>query len=271
MIHINIGGEKYKAIEEWSEMTIDQAANIHAACDTMPDNLRLIYESLADQDQLSKAMEKIGEEDAIKNFPRFYGDILALMSDIPEEVINNISWQERTAFFNKYLEQFVIGLLFNPIDFVAKEIDSFEWNEEIYYLPESKIVINDERTFAEVTALEFAESADLEIHSRKMKEGKFAVAANIISILCRKKDERYNEAVSLERAKEFKQLPMTVFWEVFFCLTRRTDNFKRAFLTFTADKVSSAKPSQRSQVLMNLAGMAASSMSLNPEFSIKAQ
>lgn len=259
MVKVNITGKKYTVIEQWNEITINQAAEIYTACDDIPDKLLDIYQALSDKDKLADVMEQVDEQESIKDFPVFYGKIIEMMSDIPAEIIDRISWNERTAFYNLYLEKFIIGLLLHPFDYKAENIKSFTHEGKIYLLPETKTIINDERTFAEATAVEFAESADLELHSRKMKSGKYGVAANIISILCRPKGEKYNEATSLKRAEGFGELTMDVFWEVFFCLDLRLKNFKHAFLTYTVGKVSKAKPKQRSQVLKNLVGMVQSS------------
>jgi hypothetical protein len=260
VVNVDINQKKYKVIESWSEMTIDQAVEIYKACDAIPDKLNDIYKALTDKEALATATAEADDADCVKHFPKFYGKIITLVSDIPEDIVDRISWSERTAFFNQYVEKFVIGLLYHPYDFKAKGIKSFAHEEQVYFLPETKTVINDQRTFADATAIEFAESADLELHSRSMAGGKFEVAANIISILCRPEGEVYNEDVSLKRAESFRSLSMSVFYEVFFCLDLRLKNFRNASTTYLVESVSKAKPNQRSQALRTLAGTVQSSV-----------
>jgi hypothetical protein len=253
--NIQIGGLPYKVVESWSEMTIQQAVELYEICEDIPDKLNDLYRALSNKEELQKAMLKVSEKESIKTFPAFYGKILEHLSDIPGDVINKIPWNDRTAFYNKYLEQYIIGLLYHPIDFQAKGIESFEYEGEEYFLPATKVVINDERLFADETAITFAESADLELNSRSMAGGKYTVAPNIISILCRPKGEVYDEAKSLERAERFKELTMDVFWEVFFCLEERLRNLRNGTLTFLAGSGSKARRSRRSQELKPLDGM----------------
>lgn len=255
MINVDINGQKFKVIEQWSEMTIDQAVQIYKACDAIPDKLNDIYKSMTDKSLLADAMEQTDDDDVVKHFPTFYGNIIKLLSDIPEEIIDRISWSERTSFYNLYVEKFIIGLLYHPYDYKADGIKSFAHQGKIYFLPATKTVIGDERTFADATAIEFAESADLELHSRSMAGGKYEVAANIISILCRPDGEVYNEDTSLKRAESFRQLPMSVFWEVFFCLDLRLKNFRKDSLIYLVESVLKGKPKLRSQALKALDGL----------------
>jgi len=229
MILFNVNGKQYKLIESWSEMTIEKASTINEVIEKeMPVALNDYYKLLSIRDdndrekELDEWFKVVDDKALVKTFPDFYGKLIALFTDIPSELVQNIYHNERTTFFKTYIEKFVIGLIYGPIDYIDSRRISFEFNGIEYFLPITKNILGADRPFHDRKAIEFTEAADLELFSKDMAGGKLAVAANIISILCRphvnKEVEPYNEEVCLKRAEEFKQLGMDICFDVFFCL-----------------------------------------------------
>lgn len=255
MINITINNEQFKVCESWQDVTIRQAANVFRLCDSMPDKLKRLYQALIDKEGVDEIVDTFTDEDRIKAHPEFYGRVMCELSDVDSITVNKILWHDRTAFYHQYIEKFIIGLLHHPFDFQQTEESYFRFKGRKYMYPQDKVVINDRRPMGEADTIEFAESADLELASRKMSGGKYEVAANIVSILCRPEGEAYNEQTSLKRAEQFHDLPMTVFWQVFFCLQKRLNNLVADSLIYSLGQGLKRRLKRRSRVLNRSGGM----------------
>lgn len=232
---LSIGGTEYKAIETWEEMPLSTAIQVHQVIDDMPSMLRELYDHSTKKDPDQKLTDelyaKITDEDMIKLFPLFYGEIMCTLSTIPRSVMEGMMYDWRTSGYKKYCEGLVMGIMFGDYSEI-KNIKSFEWESDTYYLPTSGHFLGGNVDLTKVSdqdistdvpmqneqTIVFVEIADLEIYSERLKGGKYEVAANIVSIMCRPEGEEYNEKKSLERAEKFKELPMSIVWEVFFCI-----------------------------------------------------
>lgn len=208
MITITID-KQYKLPENWDEVTLSKAQEIFNV--PLPKSLKQYYEDKL----LEKPTEKTTYKDLVKTFPTYYGEILKVLG-IPENVVKKIRWQDRSSFYNAYLSEFVLGLHFMP-KYQVRNLEFIDYGEKLYF-PRSKDVLGSVIPFAYTTAVEFAEMADLQIYSQEIAEGRYTVAANITSIMCRPKGEEYDEDTSLERAEKLKDMKMSDVWEVFFCL-----------------------------------------------------
>lgn len=235
---LDVNGVEYTAIETWEEMPLSTAIQVHQVTDDMPSLLRELYDHSIkqnpDKKETDKLYDKITEEDRIKLFPLFYGQIICVLSDVPHSIMDGILWDVRTSFYKQYCERLVQGILFGDYSDI-KNIKSFDVEKGpfkgTYYLPTSGhflggnvelTKVKDQKISTDVPmeneqTIAFVEVADLEIYSERLKGGKYEVAPNIVSILCRPEGEEYDEKKSLARAESFMELPMSVVWEVFFC------------------------------------------------------
>lgn len=242
MINLTIGGEDYQSFEIWDEMPLSKSIEIFKILETMPKTLEKYYKLTNEnvkvkgkrirEKELIALEKKVTDTERMKEFPEFYGKIICALSDIPEDIMNQIQWRDREQFYKaKYsgsvsAESVVYGLLYFPYDFKVRGIKKFVFEGGIYWLPKTKRILGQYKPLADSTAIEFAESSDLEIFAKELAGGKYARMANIISIMCRPKVsgqlEQYHEATSLKRAVKFKALPMSVVWEVFFYVIKHT-------------------------------------------------
>jgi hypothetical protein len=100
-----------------------------------------------------------------------------------------------------------------------KGIKSFEWNGVEYHLPKMTADgFGGLLPMAEETAESWAESNDLHIAS----ENPYECMPLIVAILCRPEGEPYNELTARQRSEVFKQLPVSIAFEVFFCKLTQT-------------------------------------------------
>ena len=226
MLEIKVNEGLYRVKNTWSDITIEDAAKVASLKmpDTLADLYLVAYQSFGLDDQekdrrIISAQEAISIEDQFKKIPKYYGEVLEILSDIPHEVVLNISSPSITTLYMQYLRSMVEGILYYPPDFSAGELEYFDFKGERYYLPASKEIMGRRVPMVDLTALEFTESADILIALSAMnKDRDLMLLCNLISILCRPKDEKYDEMKSNERAKEFKDLTLDIVWNVFFSL-----------------------------------------------------
>jgi hypothetical protein len=244
MIKLSIGKQKGEVIEHWSELTLQQGIELHKIAFRFPKVVKEMY-ALSFQenvnDKISELEATLPYSDYIKKLPKLYGELIDLLTTFEPTFIRKLPPRVRTDFFNKFLLKFVLGILFFPIDLKVEKLAQFEHKGTVYELPKDRIIqlgtqIFDE-PFAEGTAIEFTEVADLEIAAKGMEGGRFEMAANIIAILCRPEDEVYDENTSLQRVNAFMTLPMDTVWQVFFCITESfnmLNDFTRIYLNQVA-------------------------------------
>lgn len=226
MISVKVGGKDYRVKNEWKDITIQEASNVLGI--TIPDSLKKCYDvsfqsaSLSEEEynkKMDEVTREISIEDQFKAIPRYFSEIIEVLSDIPHEVILLSDVVSIKALYHSYLKHIVEGMYFTPTNYKLSDITFFDFEGERYYLPTNKTVFGKPVPMADISALEFTESADLLIHVSAMtKDRDFARVANLIAILCRKEGEKYDEKISLERAEKFKALTMDVTWNVFFSL-----------------------------------------------------
>jgi hypothetical protein len=168
--------------------------------------------------------------------PQLYGEFIGVLTTIDQALIDKLTPLARTNFYNKYLLQYVLGILFFPVNFSPIKEDSFNIEGVKYYYPKSRRFMvgteEIEEPFIDGTALEFTEVADLEVAAKELEGGRFEMAANIIAILCRPEGEKYNEQVSLKRVPILiKHLRMDIVWQVFLYITKSFSTVNNSILT----------------------------------------
>jgi hypothetical protein len=222
MIYVRINEQQYQVCQLWRDLSIELAGKI--AVEPIPDSLKRYYDlsTMEDGEEKTQAWGRFElettPEERFKEWGAYYGRIIQLCSDIPAEVIEKIDAISRDTLYQSYLRRFVLGLLYFPADYQAKEITSFELSGVTYHLPESRIVLGQAVPMAKAQAIEFTESADLMANLARVSQKDYSRLANIAAILCRPKGEPYEEEVCLDRARQFLELPMSIAWDVFFSL-----------------------------------------------------
>lgn len=207
-------GTDYEAYESWSELTLRTALKVLEI--PIPENLKLHYEGLE---------VNITEEDKLKHFPTYYGEVTKVLTNIPEDVIDNLYSEDRDLLY-KAVEKFVVGLHYVP-DYEVKGLESIYIGDEECFLPTKKVMLGQERPFSECEAIEFAESTDLRIKASKTEQGQYKYSAEMIAILCRPKGEKYDEDTCLARVDKILDLTMDNVFEVFFCTIKRFNLLKK--------------------------------------------
>ena len=262
MYVITIDNKTYKTVSAWSEMKLKDAEAVFNI--VMPEKLRDYYNLLLsnDDDKQKKLAELIfTKQELEKDFPLFYGQVICALSDVPDrkmQFVKRISREEIYRFKSGdgvSCMSVVMGVMKEPFDFKPKGLKSFEWQGETLLMPETRKILGIERPLANESAITFCESADLLINSEKVEQGKYKSMANIIAILCRPKDEQYDEAKSLKRADTMGELSMDIVWEIFFCLSSAYNMLGDTLLTYLRELESTKQKQPLIRELKNMAGM----------------
>lgn len=216
------------AIISWDQITLKKAIELSKI--EIPKELFDVY--TAENDNIrNKLIDSLSDDCLFKAFPDYYGKVLSCLYNIPEETMKYVHRDLRKTYYEALCMDWILGVRFGDYRFV-NNIKSFEFKGVKYFLPETEIILNGiELPFRWLTTLEFTEAADIEINSNMLRSGNYEYAANVISILCKPKGEKYNEKISMERAELFQELTMDIVWEVFFYIQDFSTNLKSLSLT----------------------------------------
>lgn len=237
MLRLTIEEKDYKAPEGWDDLTLRKFIEL---CDIeIPEKLRNLWLASASEndEDYKKADEVIGVEETYKIFPKYYGEVLGCLTDIPYEVLDRIDGVLRGEFFNKYLRHFIYSSFARyPVHIVDGKLEmydpeykeKFELNGVEYFLPENLLIYNEDIPLGKEQAVSFTEASDIEVALRNMAEGAANRIPMFVAIYCRPKGEEYNERDTINRAKIFYDLPMEEVWRVFFCTYRQLGKYQNS-------------------------------------------
>lgn len=216
---------------KWEELVLSDAKELHAICDQyLPKSVKAVYDHYANglsdkqPELLNELLLAVTDEDNSINLPTFYGHLIKALSDIEQEILDRISPSQRTGIYEQFLITLVSDLLYFP-SYEMKGIKSFTLENVEYFLPITDEGIDRSIPMEDRTAVEFTESADLEVAAKGLAAGKYEYASTIVSILCRPKVkgklEKYDQKTCVKRSDIFLQLPMPIVFEVFFCCIKQ--------------------------------------------------
>lgn len=244
MIQLKIDNTAYKIVSEWCDLTIQDAIDYYGIPqpEILRDLNRLFFKNT---EEYMKAYNGISQRDRMVTLPEYYGKVLKVMSDIPQEVINRMFWRVRTEMYEAYLFKFILGLDIAP-GYEPRQVGFF-WHDGVKYM------IPDDR---QMTAVEFCEAADLELLGLELFQNKGEVMARLMAVLCRPEGERYDEEKIRARIEPFKTLTLDKVWEVDFFLTGYLNGFARNVATYLRAGRSRLEKQLSLQDLTDLDGMA---------------
>lgn len=121
----------------------------------------------------------------------------------------------------------IIGAL--DIDkFEYDYVDRFEFDGDVYYLPE--------RFMENGTVIEFMESAQFQAKMKEVSNGNVKSMIEVCAVLLKKKGEQYSSIVYNRNRQKFQDLPMSVVANVAFFLQRRSAELERSFQIYTSSQ-----------------------------------
>ncbi len=213
--------EYYVNCETWDEIKIETFIELNKICykdKDIVDYFRAVQESKEVTDST---------EFYIKTLPFFKAKVLKILSDIPHEIIDTFNPDDLSLLYEN-CHSIVLSAI-DGLDYLGEltEAKYFECENEKYYYPVTDTTLSTEKFLANEQAKPYAEVADLQLAANGIQEDKYDNIPLIVAILCRKEKEVYNEANTLERVEKFELLPMSIYWQVFFYLVQRNQQYQK--------------------------------------------
>ena len=233
MLKVTVNRVRYECLASWHELTLKKASELMPLLLQFPDSMLEIYKLSLEGNKKKLAEVEVSDHDLIKTIPEVQGKVIERLTTIPAEVIEHISAEDRTAFYNEHLLPFVIGLLYFPYNYEPQGLKSFKYKGKRYLMPQYELDINGEPVpMAKAKAATFTEASDLMLAASQVTKGKFNYMAQVVATLCRRNKEPYDAEVIKQRAKEFDELPMSIVWEVFFYSIAFTATLRKTYPTY---------------------------------------
>ena len=197
--------KEYQVKTEWSEVTWKDA------CDILAVPLPIKVEG------------EITFEDWLlaENIHEYARDIVFILGYIPKRLIDKVRPGDMLDLFLRYHLKFVVDLLaINPLSYFPNYPDKITFKKHEYRMPKSLMIDNTITPLHEMDAVTFVEAANVLKAIGKLKEMGIKHMNYFTAIYLRPEGEKYDEHKIAIRAKEFEDLTMDVYWEVFFCTHR---------------------------------------------------
>tara|TARA_R100000655_G_scaffold24_2_gene137 strand:+ start:3479 stop:4189 length:711 start_codon:yes stop_codon:yes gene_type:complete len=233
MINLTIGEKKCSVPNEWSEIKLRDYEKIYTIIKNglTKDDL----EEIENENETAESITAEQMERALKNV-KINREIFCVLSGLDKTTINNVDQKdmfETLSLMSNFLNQST------EERFNGKYIqDGFTFKNKRYYFPKENMK---QSTFGD-----FIETSQLDMLAKKQEGGKFAVIAEQMAILCREKDEEFDDNKIEKKKRLFQDLTMDVVWEFVFFLTKRINIWKKNIPTFlkTANEIATATQPQ---------------------------
>lgn len=225
MIQLKINNHSRRLATDWKDVTIKQAIEINSL--KLPDHISTV-EDIADPASWVMSTEAI----------KYASRVFAILSGFTLQDIEKTNAYDIIAYFNKYLIPIVTDLhTIEPVTYKAEGIKTFELNGVTYKLPESLLIDQTWLPLHSSTAIEFTESSNIMALMADMGREGIRHLPLFIATYCRPEGEKFSEVTIQKRAVEFQQLPMSVAWEVFFCIRQLIIIFTLNSLNYTKKQI----------------------------------
>lgn len=229
-----INKKEYTLAVYWQSMTLNQAERIAA----------LEYES----DVIDSAIKAAWLEHDRQQLD-YIVDVLAILSDCPKDVLRHTEPIHIGVLFDAVV-MLVDGLFnFNLEAYVPKGVEKIRWKGNTYILPENLTLENEIMACFKEPAKNITEAGNFVSMIHEMKYKGISVMKYICAYyLKRPGDGIITDELAAERAELFKELPMSIVWEVFFCTYF---SFINSAINF---RLSFVKPSRLQRIIDTAAG-----------------
>lgn len=228
MNRVDILNHQYNLCSTWEDVTLSQFQLLCSI--TIPERYReFVMSCFTGKDEAyQESLFKLTKGDLLKTLPEYYGRVIAIFSDVPIEIIDRLHRNVREQIYDEYLYPFVASYIAGvPLYYQDRQLvpcpreksSYFTYKTERYYYPESLVYGSQEIPMYSENILTFSEASDIEVAISEWGEKGIFSMAQMIATYCRPEGEAYDPEKTLKRIEEFKNLPMSVVWEVFFYIT----------------------------------------------------
>jgi len=192
MFKAEIAGKNYTLPSGYRDITLGDYIKLHNVIEAHP--------------ELPSKVNSSNEH----KFLALYKDVFLHFIPLSEDVFNKIPKDDVANVCN----------MLNAVLIPPKQegIQQFEFEGETYYFPKP---VYEEETFGA-----YIESSHLLSVSKELEGKEFAVIAEHMAIMCRKKNEEYSDKLVKKRKEVFKRLPMNIVWQYSFFLSRQKQTYE---------------------------------------------
>jgi len=227
---IEINDIKYN-IKNWSLLTIQDAEKLSAL--DLPEKMRDLY-TAGNKKDFEEVQKTFTTEDEM-NFGEYAGDVLRIVSDIPEELIKYMQYFDRNDLYEAYCRELIMDLVSTVLSYKPRPIESVEFKGEVFFLPKTLKIFDKFLPGHSEKSLTFVEGQALfKAYAETQEKGNLRM---LIAIYCRMESEKYDENVAIARSEQFGELPMSVAWEVFFCISELLNTSVKTINTSYQEKL----------------------------------
>jgi hypothetical protein len=222
---VEINGIDYKCFNAWEDITLRRFVRL--CLSPMPDKLLSLFKSVHDPAAYEEAFKAVTYEDTMKHFPAYFGEVIKILSDIPEDIVELIPGEDRETLYYKIFHHIALSSV-HSMPFIRPENElipyepiqdrSFDFRGGTYFFPKTLRLNGLEVPMANEPIITFTEAADIMTSWLKMAEKGSGNIALLAAIYCRKNGEEYDQDTALSRAEAFEDLTMDIYWGLFFCM-----------------------------------------------------
>jgi hypothetical protein len=207
MLKISINKKSYKVKTDWDEITWNDAVRIIER--EVPKNV---------QEKMKIGVVEFADW-LIMDDILYARDVLMMLSDIPQDLKENINPPDCLYIFMKHHLRIVADLYSAfPATYTPRFIEWVDFKDKRYFMPDSLMIETDIVPMHKEKSVNFVEAANMYVEYAKLKEKGLKHLNYFTAVYLREEGEGYDEDRIKERADLFKELTMDVYWEVFFCI-----------------------------------------------------
>lgn len=247
MIELTIEREKYTGPSGWYDITLEQFIRVCGV--PLPERLRALYVACSGlnetnaqrrpmaEKEYEKANGALTQRDLLKVFPEYYGKIIAILTTIPENVIDRLHHDVRTKIFDEWLRYVVLSAFMDypvfystegMVAYIPAETGSFELDGVEYLFPTTLKLYGGVYPMAEEAIITFAEAAEIEVAFHEMREQGVKRFPMFMALYCRPAGELYDEKTIMSRENIMQGVSMDKVWALFFCISRLLLQYNRS-------------------------------------------
>jgi hypothetical protein len=224
MLIAQLNSQPFEIVNDWHDLTLNTAVKIYEM--EIPD-----VQDLDDWHKHAAVMDSV----------------LLLMTNFKREDLEMLHPAHKHMLFTYYCLPFVQDIKSGePKTYKPQGITSFRHNGKTYLMPETLDISGFEVLQYKTEARQFVEASQLLKMFAEMKtEGLRVWAAFAATVVKETKGEYYNEEAAAKRTSEMQDLPMDIFWELFFCTlqhTIRSVSVSLKYMLHGVDQVKAKKP-----------------------------
>ena len=140
---IEFNGEEMDICNTWDDVTLQNCIDLKAL--GMPACLKRFYDEMYLESDTDTNPKPFTKKNTQVDLPKYYRKVILLLSDFPEDMVNQLTPDDRATLYTTFLEQYVVGVWYDGNTYDYKRPESFTHNGVEYFFPRSIDLFGQER------------------------------------------------------------------------------------------------------------------------------